>query len=87
MDVIALTLLIFILLIITLRFDYRKDDIYHTISGMILGSIAEIICVYFGVWRYANPTFLGIPLWLPLAWGVGVLSIKRIAVIISETRK
>ncbi|UCD03010.1 MAG: DUF2878 family protein [Candidatus Aenigmatarchaeota archaeon] len=87
MDVLTLTFLLFIVLLIFLKFDYRKGDVYYIIIAAILGPIGEIICVYFGVWSYANPTFLGIPIWLPLAWGLAVLAIKRIAVIISEIRK
>ena len=86
-DVITLTILILILLIITFKFDYRKDDLYHVIIGVIAGSLIEIICIYFGVWHYANPTFFSIPLWLPVAWGLAALAIKRTAVMFSEARK
>jgi hypothetical protein len=48
-------------------------------GGMaVLGSVAEVVFVHFGVWRYANPTFLGIPLWFPLAFGVAVLLLGRL---------
>lgn len=87
MDVIALTLLLFILLIISLRFDYRKGDAYYVIIAAILGPVGEIICIYFGVWRYANPTLLGIPLWLPVLWGATPLAIIKISRIIKELRK
>lgn len=35
----------------------------------VLGSLAEAVFVRCGVWQYANPTVLGIPLWFPLAFG------------------
>jgi len=35
--------------------------------------------IYFGAWSYANPTMLGIPLWLPLAWGIAAVFVKRVA--------
>ena len=38
-----------------------------------LGSLAEAVFVHFGVWHYANPTFLGVPLWFPLAFGTAAL--------------
>ena len=45
----------------------------------ILGTLAEVVFVRFGVWRYANPTFLGIPLWFPLAFGTTGLIGARLA--------
>lgn len=47
--------------------------------GAIVGPTAEIICVKAGAWTYTNPTFLGIPLWLPLGWGMVILLIRGIA--------
>ncbi len=41
------------------------------ISGAFLGSTAEVVATNLGVWRYAVATPLGIPCWLPLAWGLG----------------
>jgi hypothetical protein len=45
----------------------------------VLGPFAEIISIHFGVWQYANPTLLGIPVWLPLGWGFGIVFMKRVA--------
>lgn len=44
-----------------------------------LGSIAEAVFLQAGVWRYANPTFLGMPLWFPLAFGTTGLIGGRMA--------
>lgn len=44
-----------------------------------LGSLAEAVFVHFGVWHYANPTFLGVPLWFPLAFGTTGLIGGRLA--------
>ena len=49
------------------------------VLGAIVGPTAEAIAVSAGAWAYAHPSFLGIPLWLPLGWGVVVLLIKGIA--------
>lgn len=64
--------------IIGMRFWYKKNDIYLFLTGAVIGPSAEIVCIHFGVWSYANPTAAGIPLWLPVAWGVAVVLIKRI---------
>jgi hypothetical protein len=33
------------------------------------GGIVESIAIYFGNWRYTEPTFFNIPLWLLPGWG------------------
>jgi len=44
----------------------------------VLGSVAEVVFVYFGVWQYANPTFLGVPSWFPSAFGTSALAGERL---------
>lgn len=74
-----LAVLLLILYLIGNRTWHRKHDSLFFIIGAILGPFSEIIAVYFGIWTYTNPTFLGIPLWLPFAWGLVSLLIVRIA--------
>lgn len=72
----------FLLLIVccaSLHYWHRKREMVIFITASIAGPMAEIICIKFGVWSYANPTFLDIPLWLPLAWGLGVTLVYRIS--------
>lgn len=45
----------------------------------VLGPAGEILCAAAGVWTYSHPAFLGIPLWLPPAWGVVAVMAKEIA--------
>ncbi len=45
----------------------------------VLGTMAEAVFVQFGVWTYANPTFLGVPLWFPVAFGTTGLIGSRLA--------
>lgn len=40
-----------------------------------------------GVWRYTNPTLLGIPLWFPLAFGTAALIGERLIRTITEIWK
>ena len=41
----------------------------------VLGPAAEALGVRGGAWHYTAPDFLGIPLWLPFAWGlIGILN-------------
>ena len=76
---VLLSLLLIILWVIGIKFWHKKQDIYFYVIGAIIGPTAEIVSVYFGVWQYTNPSFLGIPLWLPFAWGFAVVLTKRIA--------
>ncbi|MBC8446756.1 MAG: hypothetical protein H8D78_03310 [Chloroflexi bacterium] len=61
----------------------RLDVSFFLIIG-VLGSLAEAVFVRFGVWHYANPTFLGMPMWFPLAFGTTGLIGARLARAITE---
>ncbi len=64
----------------------EKEDIYFFTVGFIIGPFVEVISIYFGVWKYANPTVLGMPIWLPFAWGFVVLLITRITKTITKIK-
>lgn len=66
-------------LLVGMKVWYKKYDIHFFIIGAIVGPLAEIVCIYFGTWTYANPSILGIPIWLPIVWGLATIIIKRIA--------
>jgi len=51
----------------------------------ILGTLAEAVFVRFGIWHYANPTWLGIPLWFPVAFGTTGLIGARLARTVAAT--
>ncbi len=55
--------------LVALRLWHERFDLclFAVIGG--LGSLAEAVFVQMGVWHYANPTLLGIPLWFPFAFG------------------
>lgn len=76
---ILLTLLLLAEWVFGLKFWHKKHDAYFFVIGAITGPLGEIVAIIFGVWQYANPTFLGIPMWLPFAWGLAVVMIKRVA--------
>lgn len=71
--------LLLVLLGLELIVWHEKMDILIFFVGAIVGPIAEVIAIAFGAWNYANPTVFGIPIWLPLAWGIITLSINRIS--------
>jgi uncharacterized membrane protein YoaT (DUF817 family) len=58
---------------------HKRYDISFFLVIAVLGSLAEAVFVHFGVWHYANPTLLGVPLWFPLAFGTTGLIGQRLA--------
>ena len=68
-----------ILWILAMFLWHKKIDIITFIVGAIIGPIVEVSCIAMGVWSYANPSFIGIPLWLPILWGLATVLTRRIA--------
>lgn len=64
-------------------FWHRERDIYIFFVGGILGTLGEYICIELGFWDYHYPAFrsIGLPVSLPLAWGLSSVIIGRIACI------
>jgi hypothetical protein len=73
------------LLVLTLWHD-RNDVCFFLVIGAV-GSLAEIIFVQSGVWNYANPDFLGITAWFPVAFGTAALVGQRLVRTIVNTGK
>ena len=58
---------------------HEKEDVGCFVIVVIVGPIAEIVAIHFGAWTYANPSFLGIPIWLIPLYGALILAVRRIA--------
>jgi uncharacterized membrane protein YoaT (DUF817 family) len=58
---------------------HKRHDVSFFLILAVLGTLAEMAFTYSGVWQYANPTLLGIPLWFPLAFGTAGLTGQRLA--------
>ena len=68
----------FIILFISLvKLWLDKDAIVYYVLAAVSGPLVEIVCIYFGIWSYTLPQFLGIPIWLPLVWGLFGLFLKK----------
>lgn len=67
---------------------HTKPDVTALLLGALLGPMAEIPAIHSGAWSYSSGEML-IPLWLPLAWGVAGLCLKKITevLVITETPK
>jgi len=66
----------------------RERDILIFLFGATCGTLGELICMRLGFWHYHYPFFapIGLPISLPLAWGLSSVLIGRIARI-WETRE
>jgi uncharacterized membrane protein YoaT (DUF817 family) len=75
-------MLLFIVILVegmvALGFWHDRYDLSVLLVIAVLGSLAEAVFVHSGVWRYANPTLLGVPLWFPVAFGTAALIGKRL---------
>lgn len=56
---------------------HERHDYYFFLTIATLSTMAEVVFVHFQVWQYANPTFLGVPLWFPVAFGTAALAGRR----------
>ena len=63
---------------------HERYDLCFFLVTAVLGSLAEAVFVHFGVWRYANPTLLGIPVWFPVSFGTAALIGERLVRTIAE---
>lgn len=63
---------------------HERYDLCFFLVTAVLGSPAEAVFVRFGVWRYANPTLLGIPVWFPVSFGTAALIGERLVRTIAE---
>ena len=65
---------------------HQAEDLMCFFFVLIIGTFSEIVAVNFGVYTYNNPTFLGIPIWLPLAWGTAALCLRRIVSVLRRVK-
>ena len=66
---------------------WRGDNSEFTIFiyGIIIGGLVEVIGTQVsGYQSFAEPDFLGIPIWLPIVWGYGFVAMKRIGIILKS---
>jgi len=75
----------FIEALIALRLWHTRYDTVFFLVLAILGTCAEIVFVQSGVWCYANPSLLGIPVWFPLAFGTAGLACARLVAGLAAT--
>jgi len=54
-----------------------KHEIYLFFLSGMAGAFAEAIAISAGAWTYTLPTLIGVPIWLPVLWGIAAVFIVR----------
>ncbi len=85
---ILLTVLFVAMLAAILAIKRYPGDLFVLIYGSALGFFLEVFQTSIAKFHnFANPDFLGLPVWMPLVWGYGFMLMKRIGIIIYEDAK
>jgi hypothetical protein len=71
-----------VLLILGVLFilNYKSNILIAVFIVGLFVTFLEMLAVSYGVWRYANPDFVNIPIWLFILWGNVSIAIYRIAI-------
>ena len=84
---IILSIIYLVAILIILKVKYYQGDLFALIYGFVIGLLVETIGTSVSHYQsFANPDFLGIPMWLPIVWAYGFMLMKRIGVIIYDTK-
>jgi hypothetical protein len=74
-----LTALYVVIIAVLLWHKRRKNDLVVLMLGFVIMLCLESIFVLTGVETFSRQTLFGLmPLWLPVLWGYGFVSIKRV---------
>jgi len=75
-----------IFLILAARLWHEPEDIMMFLVAALGGVTGEAISVQCGIWEYAKPYFssIGIPLSLPILWGLAGLVSRRLALLVTR---
>jgi hypothetical protein len=57
---------------------HTRSDLFFFFVPCVLGPVGEFLAVRLGAWSYTDSRFL-LPLWLPPAWGIAMLFMKKTA--------
>ena len=81
-----IALVYFAFLCFLLLFCRKREDLVIFTVGAVCGTLGEYLCMRLGYWQYHFPFFksIGLPLSLPLAWGLSSVIISRVAEVLSR---
>jgi len=58
---------------------HRREDVAIYAASGLVAALAEVVFVHSGVWHYANPVWLGVPIWFTPAFATAALCGLRLA--------
>lgn len=62
---------------------YQPGDLFAFCYGAVLGFTIEVFEINITrIHTFAHADFLGMPMWMPIVWGFGLMLMKRIGIII-----
>jgi uncharacterized membrane protein YoaT (DUF817 family) len=73
-----LTITLIILAATMLLMNRSKQELKTFIFCAFFGAIAEVFAIIFGAWTYGNPSFISIPIWLTILWGIASIFVVRV---------
>jgi hypothetical protein len=77
-DDFLLAIVFVVVIAVALLVHYERNDLLVLITGGVLMFIAEWLFLLTGVETFARQSLLAMPLWLPVLWAYGWVTIKRI---------
>ncbi len=81
-----LLLFLLLLVLVGLTLWSRKSlfKLFFALFAMILGVLGESLCTRAGLWVYANPSYLRLPIWLPLAWALAMVNFMELGTFLAD---
>ena len=75
------------MMLVTFRIKYYRNELVLFLTGIILGIIIELGGDLVNKMQYwTQGSFFGIPLWLPIFWGLTFVYIRRIGNLIVKSK-
>jgi len=82
-NILLTALLLAVSAAILLKFSSKEERILYFVC-FVLGPVFDLTLIPAGLWTYGNPTLFGVPLWLPVGYGLGTLMIVKIGTSIAK---
>lgn len=82
---ILVTIILLLFSIVLLWLDSFRFTKSFIIAGL-LGAIAEAIAITSNPWEYSSPHLFGVPVWLPVLWGIASTSFISISKYLGEIK-
>jgi len=71
--------LLSLFLLLVFKVKYKKGEFKVFLFGLIIGTIIELGSdQLYNLQYWKEGSFFGVPIWLPLIWGIGFVFIRRI---------